>query len=257
MNRIKLPLSQILLNTFFIPWSKKSYFLQAIALPTLLLVSIWAIWVTVNPTNILYSYLFLFAYIIAFSYFAITCHRLILASNTTLRQIQTINIKRLAWFTAWIIVIYGLSLFIELIALNILIQFVKTPASVELTEAMINQHQLELQQAKEIIEYIVYLPIMYLLGRLSLVFPATAIDVKSGLKWSWIQTRHNGLRILVIIALFPWSLDFLLSLLNRENATIFEQGIVGILMYLSAAIGIFALSLTYLELQDKSQQAQF
>jgi len=257
MNRKKLPLSKILINAFLIPWSRKGYFLQTIALPTLLLVSIWALWVTINPAGVLNSYLFLFAYLVAFSYFAITCHRLILASTSSLKQIQTIHIRRLAWFTAWVIVIYGLSLIIELIALNILIQFVTMPASVELTEAAINQYQLELQQAKEIIEYILYLPIMYLLGRLSLVFPATAIDVKTGLKWSWIQTRNNGLRILVIIALFPWSLNILLSLLNRENATIFEQGIVGILMYLSAAIGIFALSLTYLELQDTSHQELF
>jgi hypothetical protein len=257
MNSKKLPLSKILINAFLIPWNRKSYFLQAIAIPTLLLVSIWALWVTINPTGILYSYLFFFAYLVAFSYFAITCHRLILTSNTSLRQIQAINIRRLAWFTAWVIVLYALSLIIELIALNILIQFVKMPASVELTEAIINQHQIELQKAKQIIEYTVYLPIMYLLGRLSLVFPATAIDTKSGLKWTWIQTRHNGLRLLFIIALFPWSLDILLSLLDRENATIFEQGIVAILMYLSAAIGIFALSLTYLELQGESRQAIF
>jgi len=257
MNRKKLPLSKILINAFLIPWSRKGHFLQTIALPTLLLVSIWGIWATINPTGILLSYFLLFTYLVAFSYFAITCHRLILTDNASISQTQEFNIKRMTWFLLWLIFFYGLYLIIELATMNLFINLIDTPAPLELNEAAIEQHQLEIQQTVDTLRNLVYLPIMYILGRFSLVFPATAIDKKTSFIRSWIQTRHNGLRIIFIIALFPWALEILLSILTRENATIFEQGIVGILMYLSFAIGIFALSLTYLELQDTSHQELF
>jgi hypothetical protein len=99
-----------------------------------------------------------------------------------------------------------------------------------------------------------YLPLMYFVGRFSLIFPATALDLKGSLKWSWNATRNNGINILCIVGLFPWLMYILLSFVYRDDPTIIEQVIMALLTYLVTAIGIFALSLTYRALQLNAQK---
>lgn len=52
---------------------------------------------------------------------------------------------------------------------------------------------------------------LYVLGRVGLVFPATAIDKKVSLKWSWIITRGNGFNMFVIVSLFSIPFSFLIN----------------------------------------------
>jgi membrane-anchored glycerophosphoryl diester phosphodiesterase (GDPDase) len=94
-----------------------------------------------------------------------------------------------------------------------------------------------------------YIPALYLVGRISLVFPSIAIDHNKSMRWSWQVTKGNGLRMFIIVGALPWLLSILLGLLWRENATLVEQAILGVVMYILMAIEIFALSLTYKEFQ--------
>ena len=68
-----------------------------------------------------------------------------------------------------------------------------------------------------------------------------------------MATRRNGIRIFCIVGIFPWLMDALLSLVERDNATIIEQTVIGFLVFICWAIGVFALSLSYMELQSVEQ----
>jgi len=231
----KLPIKDILTDAFLIPWNEKPHFIQALVLPILALVSIWAIWTIVKPESIFLNYTFALLYSIAFCYFAITCHRLILLKNNTQHSYNTI---RIIFFLKWVIIIYGISLAIEMIILTIMMNTINDFNSNNIPH----------------IRDFLYLPLMYFVGRFSLIFPATALDLKGSLKWSWGATRNNGINILCIVGLFPWFMYILLSLVYRNEPSIIEQAIMTLLTYFVSAIGIFALSLTYKALQLNAQK---
>ena len=231
----KLPIKDILTDAFLIPWSEKSLFINALSLPILALVSIWAIWVFLKPENQLVNYTFALLYLSAFCYFAITCHRLILLKNEAKHSYNTMS---LLYFLKWFIIIYGISLVIEMIILTIMMNAI---------------NDFDTKHISHMRDFL-YLPLMYFVGRFSLIFPATALDLKGSLKWSWNATRNNGINILCIVGLFPWSMYILVSLIYRDEPTIVEQAMITLLTYFVTAIGIFALSLTYRELQLNAQK---
>ena len=231
----KLPIQSIITDAFLIPWNEKAHFIQALAFPVLALVSVWAIWATVKPENQLLNYTFVLFYCLAFCYFAITCHRLILIKNNAPHSYNTI---RIILFLKWLIIIYGISLAIEMIILTIIMNTI---------------NDFDFNAVTHIRDFL-YLPLMYLVGRFSLIFPATALDLKGSLKWSWNATRNNGINILCVVGLLPWFMYILLSFVYRDDPTIIEQAIITLLTYFVSAIGIFALSLTYRELQLNAQK---
>lgn len=96
------------------------------------------------------------------------------------------------------------------------------------------------------------IPATYIFARLSLVFPATALNKKTGLKWSWEKTCQNGWRMVVIVGLYPWLISNIIWLFSRSQSTPFEQTLVALLYYAGSALGVFALSLTYKEIIDEA-----
>ena len=88
----KLPIKNILTDSFLIPWNEKAIFMQALAMPALGLVSTWALWVSVKTDSQILNITFLIFYSLAFCYFAITCHRLMLSENGTTHSYNTIRI---------------------------------------------------------------------------------------------------------------------------------------------------------------------
>jgi len=247
----KLPIKQILLDAFLVPWNEKSHFIGALTPPIFILVCTWSIWAATKPESQIFNYLYYLLYLSAFSYFAVTCHRLILIKNNAQGFYNTV---RIIYFLKWLIIIYGISFVLEMISLTIIINLMPGIETKELTEEAIKKHGEIISKNTETIRDLLYLPLMYLVGRLSLIFPATALDLKASIKWSWKATRNNGLNILCVVGLLPWFLYILLSYMQRDNPTIFEQALLALLTYLVAAISIFALSLTYKALQTNAQK---
>ncbi len=96
--------------------------------------------------------------------------------------------------------------------------------------------------------YIATIPSAYVLGRLSPVFPATAIDQNESLKSAWDMTRGNGWRMLIVVGLLPWIIGVATSLLLRTGASIIEVTVITVLTYLLLVVEVVALSLAYKEL---------
>ncbi len=250
----KLQVANIIQNAFLLPLSRFSLFSKTLAFPILLMVTIWSFWYAISPDSSILNIGFYLLYLIGFVYFAVTCHRLILIDNAHFTSIPLVSLYTLGRFTGLFIVVYLLSTLVEMAIITVFINVFDNKVSGSIAKEVIVNDSESQNEYFEMAEYIAYLPAMYIVGRLSLVFPATALGYKVGLKWSWGATKHNGIHILFIIALFPWALQIILSFMQRDNAKFVEQTALGILMYISAAIGIFALSLTYKDLKSIAEK---
>ena len=225
--------------------------MRTLALPVLALVSTWSIWALAKPVHWLANYILLFLYLLAFAYFAVACHRLILVKEKGHNSYNTIRVLR---FTKWILIIYGFSFILEMILLTIIINILPVTEVIDISKVGITAQGFNLTEITSHIRDFLYLPLMYMVGRFSLIFPATAVDLNASLKWSWSATRDNGLNILFVVGLLPWLLYIILSFVQRDNSTIVEQTIIALLTYMITAISVFALSLTYSALQKNTQK---
>lgn len=237
----KLPFLRITAAAVFFAWENKAELLKAIAVPTLALVVVWGVWLSFSDElPSFFSWIILLAYGLSFSFLAVTCHRLILMGGAD--RYKSFNAKpgyRELRFLAWVIVIYAIKSILESIA-QIPVQYVSSGLLVEGGGIIADG-----------VRQIASIPALYVLGRSSLVFPATAIDRKSGLRWSWVRTHGNGWRIFVVVGLFPWLIGMAIGLVWREEATVLEQVVLSILTYIGLAIEIIALSFTYKELAKR------
>jgi len=48
-----------------------------------------------------------------------------------------------------------------------------------------------------------YIPVLYVVGRISLVFPSTAVDHNMSMRWSWQVTKDNGFLMFIIVGAMP------------------------------------------------------
>lgn len=252
MEKISIP--KILANTFLAPWNNIQLYSQALSIPILLLVSIWGIWLAASPLNAALHLIFYGLYFIAFAYLAIICHQLILIDKASIKAILIPKATTLFRFIFLMIAVYLLATIIEYVIINIYLNTFNTSMSGELTDEVLKKNRKEMNLDIKVAQYIAYIPSMYFFGRFCLVFPATALGYKPSLKWSWQATKNNHLHILFIVALFPWALQLFLYALYREDSTIIEKALISLLTYISAALGIFAISLTYKELYRIEQQ---
>ncbi|MDH5710453.1 MAG: hypothetical protein OEZ15_02145 [Gammaproteobacteria bacterium] len=227
----KISITTIISNTFIIPWNNLFFYSQVLAVPVLILTTVWAIWITLAPYSHIISYVAFFVYSSAFAYLAITCHKLILTQDKTVKELISIDIKLFIRFIILAAIIYIMSTIVKFAIINIYVGFFGEANNTD--------------SAIEIAEYVAYLPSMYVIGRFCIVFPAIALGYKPTLKWAWKATRQNHLQILFIVALFPWALEIIIYSLYRENATLIEQSLLTFLTYISAILGVFAISLTY------------
>lgn len=86
---------------------------------------------------------------------------------------------------------------------------------------------------------------MYVFARLALVFPATAIDAKTSFTESWLRTRGNGWRMLVVVGGVPAVLSYATDWLFSQALGIGAEIAVSVVIALFLAVEVTALSLSY------------
>ncbi|MCU7811021.1 MAG: hypothetical protein KZQ77_07260 [Candidatus Thiodiazotropha sp. (ex Notomyrtea botanica)] len=250
----KLPVLKILVGAFMVPWWDKRNYIKSLALPALLMVSVWVCWLVLDSYDLpLIGWLSAFLYLASFSIFAVTCHRLILVGDqrsigSYLLSNQFIVVKFLLWSVAVSFLVGLIDTFIMSVVLNVSGSFMGevVPLS-DSGEAMATQNNAKFKLAS----YIAIIPGLYIMSRLSLVFPSIAIDEPLTMRQSWKCTKNNGFRIFLVVGFFPTVLSVFVGLFLRDEASILEQVAISLLVLLALAIGIFALSLTFKELRNK------
>mgnify|MGYP001446475063 CR=1 FL=1 len=110
----------------------------------------------------------------------------------------------------------------------------------------------ENQQLAMMLSMILYFPIYYVIARLMLVLPATAIDERWSLTDAWRISSGNGWRVMLLVAGIPMLAQTLISLLPVIDAIpyfIFQF----VLWLFIAVYGIALLSLSFAHLSKNNE----
>lgn len=236
-----LPVKKILLGALSIPWFRRREYSSALAIPTLIFVVTWAL-AAIFANKLSTGVAFILPmYALALTLFAVTCHRFILANDRTLGVRTQISLGH------WELRFFG-----WMVATALILGLTK----VGIISLLINLHGVTenaVYNPSYWIEQLASIPTYFLLGRICLVFPATAVDRPATLRWSWQQTRGNAWQMFVIVGLFPWLIDSSLWLVWREQATVVEQVLLALVSMIGLSITIFALSFSYKELGKQTR----
>jgi hypothetical protein len=246
----RLPVGKILIGAFFVCWSNRVNMVKGLLPTAALIIAIGLAWQLsgIRLSNPLSVFFVAFSMLL-FAKFAVICHRLVLVDfNAGSRFISPLSwSERETLFLRKMIFVYVLT-FLG----SVLISMVPL--------AMVAQSLPEAQRNNPVALFpfaILFagIPAIYLLARMSLVFPATALDSQSSLTWAWNKSRGNGIRIAIIVGLIPWMSAVLEYLLTKLIPGTIAAIVSNILNYVLIMIEITALSLAYRELVQQGNIA--
>ncbi|MDD2800665.1 MAG: hypothetical protein PHE96_04335 [Methylococcales bacterium] len=248
----KLQARKIAIESVRVAWENKNIIINLITLPALFFVISYALWVKYQTNYGIPIMILVFAiFCLVCAWFTITCHRFILVRDSN--SYKNFNFKvmsiRVLKFSVIACQVYAALFIVKAVVIFIMI-FVF--------------HIRTILNDSESINYWIHLPselcALYILGRLSLVFPATATDKKVSLKWSWVITRGNSWGMFFIVGLIPLILTFTYDLFWHESATTIEKTAISLVYFFILIIETFALSITYREFEsyylNKSTKAE-
>jgi len=246
-----LPVIRIILNALQFVWDKKFRMVRALLIPA---AAIFVLeftphlthWVSSDPSasgHALFGWLSFLIQTALYTLFAITCHRLALIGDPGVPDYGLLTctkreLQYLGWF--FVILVIGMlySFVINSFFVSMIISDVEAGASVESFES--TRHWLNL----------FYIPFLYILSRLSVLYPAIAVDQEVTARWAWRFTVRNGWRLTLVVGLLPCALYFLMKFLSRENATFVEYSALRLAGFVLLAVEIVALSLSYKHLAE-------
>ncbi|HJT61976.1 MAG TPA: hypothetical protein VJ797_09870 [Burkholderiales bacterium] len=226
-------------QALLVPWRRRSDFAWALAVPLALLAGLSLAWYFAEAMLRQVQGWWLFVlywgvFAAFFTLFAVTCHRLVLVPSGRVRSIQSPRWSaRESRFLFWVLTLWIVYLVVWWLAMLVSANLLPTD---------------EVAGWLKVIESVASVPALYLIARLSLVFPATAIDRPAGLRWAWRTSRGNGWRLVVVVTVLPWLMSHLVGLLYRDEATAAEIVLLTVLGTALFALEIAALSVAYREL---------
>ena len=135
---------------------------------------------------------------VLFTLFAITCHRTILLGNESVPKYGVNSWTSREWRFLWRGIVAYFYLILLFVAVMVPLSFLASSVSNEFGFI-------------EIIIVLGILPGIYIFSRLSILFPATAIEKKVGWDWALDTSKNNGWRLVVVIGLIPFLLNLILS----------------------------------------------
>jgi hypothetical protein len=232
-----LPVLKILLGAFLVPWWNRKAFARALALPLALLVAWGLVWHGFVPAwPVATHWLAASVYVPLFALFAVTCHRLVLLDPQTVARSMA---PRWTWretrFLLWMAVVWAGAAGVSVFGLTLVANVWWGGDG-------------SLQDWFDWVKFVVSVPALYVTARLSMLFPATAVDRRPTLRWAWERSMRNGWRLVVIVGVLPWALSQALALAWRGEATGLEW-----FLFLVGGSAVFlfeiaAISLSYREL---------
>ena len=237
----KLPLVRVLVGSVLIPWHYREKFLQALTFPLCVMVVLSVGW-QYGAEYVEYgaSWLLYFLSCIVAVAVAVPCHRLVLLGGTSrASRIRPEWGRRETLFLLWTLVTAVIVTLVETIVGTVLLNL---PGP---------WHPYLSGQSSPWAMFLAKMVGLYILGRLCLVFPAVAVNRAPNLKWTWRETKGNGSRLFIIVAVAPCTISYAMGLLYREAATSIETVTLTVLGAVVFVLEIVAVSLSYQSLVEK------
>ena len=175
---------------------------------------------------------FLFLAVLTATMAVVGCHRIFLMDEKDIMATATVRWdERESRFLGWWI---GIGILASLVILPLMLALMPLYNSfVEYNELM-----------TELLMAVLILPVYYFISRWSLLLPATAVDTRHDLSWSWKISRGNGLRLTVLIGVIPFLTSMAFDLLP-ESESVIQMSLLGSVWLVVAVFEICLLSLSY------------
>jgi hypothetical protein len=236
----RLDLGKVVAGAFLVPWWQRKAFARALAVPVALIFAYSLLWQEYAAPRLgaAGGWLGAALYGLLFTFFAVRCHRLVLLDAQAVaaewRPRWTMRETR---FFMWVAGLWLFGMLGFLVVLTIAANAWTALGG-------------DLRAGHEWLEAAAKLVLLYFLGRLCLLFPATAVDREPppGWRWSWGLTRGNGWRLFIVVGALPMLFALLVDLVYRSEATTLEWLLVSGLAIVLFAVEIAAVSLSYREL---------
>lgn len=239
----KLNIPKVLLGAVLIPWHQRRVFARALAVPMALYVALVFAWqLTDESLPVWFKWVAWAGHMGLFVVIAVACHRIVLLAPQpasgwympawTRRELLFAFWFVLVWFAVWIIVTLPVSM-----VTSFLLSLAGWTGIFETDK-------------RHYFEYAISIVYWYYIARMSLLFPAIAIDAPFNFVDAWRQSRGNGWRLFVVVGAMPYCLSHAAGLLWREGATHVEMILLGALGVVLLAIEIAAISISYRELVE-------
>lgn len=229
----RLPAWTVILNTFQLVWMVRSDLIMKLSLSYVLIILIESVGKSIDVENRYFGYAVLLLTPIFYTYYAVICHRLVILGNASvppfgIRKWTIRETRFLGWLIGFWLVLMLLMESRSMMA-HLLISLLGISG--------VTVFQISL--------VIIILLVMYLLARLSMIFPAVAIGKKPSIKWAWDISKGNGWRLLLIVGFMPLTLGIIQLYLEEADGTVIEYIVNSMLSFVVSIIGISAVSLSY------------
>jgi hypothetical protein len=234
-----LDVTKVVFGAFAVPWTNRAAFARALAVP-FAFVAMLGVVQTLAAEDLPQPALWGMAVLhgLVFVLFAVTCHRLVLLDPLTVSQTPVPRwTRRETRFFLKALAMWALCMGVGF-AFMALFVFAAAPLLEELGPKWFTS----------ILMPIFLLPMYYLVARLSLVLPATALDRKVGLGWAWDLSAGNSWRLFLVIGILPWVISAPSCLIDYTGPSVAATVAVTIVGAVLLVVEIAALSLAFREL---------
>lgn len=260
----------IIKEAVLLPWNRRQHFWPLLALPVALstlltLGDYWLVRDVSRNVSVLVGILMWISNALIFSCFAVSCHRSILIGGHSVPRFGIPGWPRREFrFFLWLIAIYTIAMMFMVLASEVAVrlrEFFETVSGEELKE--LSFRLLGLRISLFLWMLLGIIPFGYVIGRLSLLLPAIAVDLQVSLRLVWSQSKGNGWRIALLVGWIPASFFLLektlaiyIDWLIANQSPSYSSGVyVGIfaaseafVRYMFLTIEVTILSLSFLKL---------
>ena len=198
-----LRLGSIIKEAVLLPWNRRQHFWPLLALPIALttLVSLGEYRLLRDAPRPIGT-LMQIPHLLIFSFFAVVCHRSILIGEHSVSRFGIPGCPHREFrFFGWLIFIYTIGIMFWFVASEVVIRFFEAFLGEGLKELSLRLLGLKISLFPWMLLGLI--PFGYLIGRLSLLLPAIAVDVQASLRSAWSQSKGNGWRVALLVGWIP------------------------------------------------------
>jgi hypothetical protein len=201
-----LRLGPIIKEAVLLPWNRRQHVWRLLALPValttvLFLGEYWLLRDAPRSVGILMH----IPHLLIFSFFAVACHRSILIGEHSVSRFGIPGWPHREFrFFGWFIFIYTIGIMSWFVVTEVVIRFI------DFIEPFLGEGLKELSIRLLGLNISLFpwallgqILFCYLIGRLSLLLPAIAVDAQVSLRSAWLQSKGNGWRVALLVGWIP------------------------------------------------------